>query len=95
MSFELPVPTTLPHAPGTHAGCAVYANYKDFSLSIKEYGMIPNLDLVNRCTSVTVKHHVLLDNLLKWNPSLDPKDCRLAFGYSYCVNKDAAGETVY
>jgi hypothetical protein len=66
-------PTFLPHAPGTNAGCAWYANHTSS-------GPVT-------CRDVAEQRGITTEQLLSWNPSLssDLSTCSLESGYSYCV----------
>lgn len=101
---KLPLPSAtstslLPHASGTLSNCYIYKNYRDIPAIIDQSQsdtLATFTDFVNTCGYVTTSCSVSQDNLIKWNPSLDAKNCTLKPGFSYCVlqSKDSNQSTL-
>lgn len=89
-TYTLPKPTQSPQAPGSQSGCTLYIDYFDSSSLVSQYGGNVALERTNLCSTLAGKYHFTLDDFVKWNPSLDAKDCRLKPGYSYCVQVEKA-----
>jgi hypothetical protein len=62
-------------APGTDSECKAYRNYDS--------------QRINSCSEIASFYLISTDNLLEWNPSLEPDmaSCALESGHSYCVSK--------
>ncbi|KAG2025158.1 hypothetical protein GB937_002919 [Aspergillus fischeri] len=70
-------PPLNPKAPGTWANCTFYENA--FNTKIDNY------ESLNSCHSWSINSGSTVEQLIHWNPSLDPKNCVLDPAYSYCL----------
>lgn len=84
-TYTVPQTTQSPQAPGSQDKCTLYINYFDSSDLVSQYGGNDVLERANRCSTLAGKYHFSIEDFVKWNPSLDAKDCRLKPGFSYCV----------
>jgi hypothetical protein len=70
-------PPLNPKAPGTWTNCTFYENA--FNTKIVNY------ESLNSCRSWSINSGSTVEQLIHWNPSLDPQNCVLDPAYSYCL----------
>ncbi|KAF4161886.1 hypothetical protein CNMCM6936_002900 [Aspergillus lentulus] len=70
-------PPLKPKAPGTWTNCTFYENA--FNAKIVNY------ESLNSCRSWSINSGSTVEQLIHWNPSLDPQNCVLDPAYSYCL----------
>lgn len=82
-------PTTpvLPHASGTIDNCFVYRNYREVPPMMDQLqsSEVAYSDFVNSCGYLTILWETTIDDLVRWNPSLNKDNCTMQAGFSYCV----------
>jgi hypothetical protein len=80
--------TPLPFAPGTQNGCFTYKNYRDVPAIVDQSQNFESgvfTDYINSCGYLATAYRTTIDDLVKWNPSLDANNCTMKAGFSYCV----------
>ncbi|KAH8692485.1 hypothetical protein GQ44DRAFT_765329 [Phaeosphaeriaceae sp. PMI808] len=90
---EIPLPTPvetsqLPHASGTINNCFAYKNYREVPPIVDQSQsseVALYTDFVNSCGYLTILWETTIDDLVKWNPSLNKDNCIMQAGFSYCV----------
>jgi hypothetical protein len=84
--FLAPVePAQLPRALGTLGDCFAYQNHRDLARPSQHSPGSAQTNFVNSCGSLTIQWGTRLDDLIRWNPSLDKHDCYMRRGFSYCA----------
>lgn len=94
---KLPLPSAtstslLPHASGTLENCYMYKNYRDIPpiLDQSQSDTLPLFtSFINWCSYIQSTFAVTVEDLIKWNPSLNPNNCTMEAGFSYCVLQDS------
>lgn len=92
VSFALPTKTLHPKAPGTSNECTEYVNSVNVERLEESYGSLPFITELNSCPTIAGKYGITIDDLLRWNPSLNQDNCNLKAEYSYCVAREDKGE---